>query len=128
MDFFPTICEVAGVDVPEDIEGKSLLRLYQGTGSPIRNEVFATFISEPPRWNVRAVRTTRYKYIKHLTTDEVELFDLRSDPHEMTNLADTTSYRKIQRSLAAKLTAWRNRSGDQRNDRMLLDEFQGHVD
>jgi len=113
MDFFPTICEVAGVDVPEDIEGKSLLRLYQGTGSPIRNEVFATFISEPHRWNVRAIRTTRYKYIKHLTTDEVELFDLQCDPDEMTNLADTASHRKIQRSLAAKLTAWRKRSGDQ---------------
>jgi arylsulfatase A-like enzyme len=125
MDLFPTACEIASVKVPSEVEGKSLLGLYRGVGGPIRDAVFTTFISEQHRWNVRAVRTTRYKYIKHLTTDEVELFDLQSDPLEMTNLAGIAGYEQIQRSLAGRLDQWRERSGDKRNDRMLMDTSSG---
>jgi len=118
VDLFPTICDIAGVKVPDEVEGESLLGLYQDTGKTIRREVFTTFISEPHRWNVRAIRTERYKFIKHFTTDEVELFDLQCDPYETVNLADSKSCQQIRQTLATKLAEWRKRSGDQRNDRM----------
>jgi hypothetical protein len=45
--------------------------------------------------------------ILHLLTDEAELFDLRTDPYEMTNRLDDPDYAGVRRSLAARLDAWR---------------------
>lgn len=111
VDIFPTVCEAAGLPVPERVEGTSLLGRYEGRRGPRRERLFVTFHSPTQhRLVVRAVRTTRYKYIHHLMTDEVELYDLQTDPHELDNLDGNDADATIQHELAAVLQQWRTRS------------------
>jgi len=114
MDIFPTLCEAAGIEIPESIEGHSLLGLYQGEGRWDREHIFSSFVSPVKhRLNIRCVRTKRYKLIHHLTTDEIELYDLENDPYELSNLAGLERYHKVQSQLAARLAAWREESEDE---------------
>lgn len=110
IDVFPTLCEAAGVDVPETVEGTSLLGLYQGRADWSRDRIFAAFHS-PTRHRLisRCIRTERHKLIHNLTTDEVELYDLETDPYELNNLAGRESHSDLQGRLAAELLAWRKR-------------------
>jgi arylsulfatase A-like enzyme len=111
IDIFPTICDAAGVPVPESVEGKSLLDLYEGKGRWSRDRIFASFVSpERHRLNIRCIRTERYKLVHHLTTDEIELYDLEKDPYELTNLAGQARFEQLQNQLAAELLAWRKKS------------------
>ncbi len=109
VDLFPTICEAAGVDVPETVEGQSLLGLYQGKVEKLRDQVFASFHSPTKHFmSTRCIRTERHKLVQHLLTGEVELFDLATDPLELKNLAGRSDHAKLQEQLTEKLMAWRN--------------------
>lgn len=111
IDIFPTICDAAGVPTPESVEGKSLLGLYEGKGRWDRDRIFSSFVSpERHRLNIRCIRTDRYKFVHHLTTDEVELYDLEKDPYELTNLAGQPRFEQLQNQLAGELLAWRKKS------------------
>ena len=111
IDVFPTICEAAGIATPNSIEGKSLLGLYRGKAGTHRERIFASFVSPTRhRLNVRCIRTERYKLIHHLTTDEVELYDLKEDPYELNNLARQKRFSKLKKRLAAELLAWRKKA------------------
>lgn len=110
IDIFPTICEAAGISIPGSVEGNSLLGLYQGKGNWHRNRIFASFVSpEKHRLDIRCIRTDRYKLIHHLTTNEVELYDLKKDPYELVNLAGKDPYLKSQKQLQQELITWRNK-------------------
>jgi arylsulfatase A-like enzyme len=116
IDIFPTICEAAGVPIPESVEGKSLLDLYVGKGRWGRDRIFASFVSpERHRLNIRCIRTERYKLVHHLMTDEIELYDLEEDPYELTNLAGQPRFETLQNQLAKELFAWRKKSEDEAN-------------
>jgi arylsulfatase A-like enzyme len=111
IDIFPTVCDAAGVPVPESVEGKSLLGLYEGKGTWDRDRIFASFVSpEQHRLNVRCIRTERYKLVHHLMTDEIELYNLEKDPYELTNLAGLSRFETLQKQLAEELLAWRKTS------------------
>jgi len=111
IDIFPTICDAAGVPIPESVEGKSLLGQYEGKGRWDRDRIFASFVSpERHRLNIRCIRTDRYKFVHHLTTDEVELYDLRKDPYELANLAGLPRFATLQNQLTEELLAWRKKS------------------
>ncbi|MGB0582303.1 MAG: sulfatase-like hydrolase/transferase [Limisphaerales bacterium] len=106
MDILPTICEFTGVKIPASVEGQSLLALYAGNGSP-RKQLFFSY-HDPRRSTVtRAVRTRRYKLIDHLVTGERQLFDLTSDPHELTSLAGRSEIKGIETMLSRALLRWR---------------------
>jgi len=112
VDFYPTICEAAGVAVPPKVEGKSLLELYAGTadeaGEKWRKEIFASHHSpEKHGMSTCCIRTERYKLIQHLTTGEVEFFDLAADPWELNNLTGGVATENIEKVLDAQLIKWR---------------------
>jgi arylsulfatase A-like enzyme len=107
VDFFPTICEAAGVSTPRSVEGKSLLSLYRGEKASWRSELFASHHSPDKHgMSTQCVRTHRYKLIQHRTTGEEELFDLADDPFELVNLADRAEVSDIRDRLAARLAEW----------------------
>ena len=64
LDLYPTICDVAGIDRPDWLEGASLLPLVHGEVDEIRDEVFAEVTYHAAYEPQRAVRTTRYKYMR----------------------------------------------------------------
>lgn len=110
IDIFPTICEAAGIAVPDSVEGKSLLDLYYRQVHWDQEHIFASFVS-PTRHqlNIRCIRTERHKLVHHLITDEIELYNLEKDPYELENLAGRRRFTKLQKQLMAQLAAWRTK-------------------
>ena len=115
IDFFPTICEAAGVDLPGDrpIDGESLVPLLKGQGKPKRDALFWHFPHSRPYppgkrgiWVVpySIVRAGDWKLIKRYEGKPFELFNLAEDLPEKNDLSDKLP-EKVK-ELDGKLTAW----------------------
>ncbi|MEM8955103.1 MAG: sulfatase [Verrucomicrobiota bacterium] len=106
IDFAPTLLELAGVEIPENIDGKSLLPLYD-------NPEAVTHESLPliNAWGTQAcqalgVVTKDFKYIfwnygEGDFEPVEELYHLRKDPLELTNAVDNPEYESQLESLRA---------------------------
>ncbi len=68
IDIFPTLLELAGSKVPEDIDGKSFLGILTGEKNVHRNAIYTTTTADGVRniYPSRSVRTAKYKYIKNI--------------------------------------------------------------
>ena len=100
IDLAPTFLELAGVAIPEDIQGESLVPLLKGAKElPGRDKIYYHFYEYPAEHSVMrhyGVRDERYKLIHfYLDRDFWELYDLQEDPHEMKNVYDDPAYSKI---------------------------------
>lgn len=84
-DIFPTLCEMAGVAVPDNVEYQSLKPVIHDAGSTHREHLSFAFM----QWH-RAVRDERYKLIEYAVdgSRHTQLFDLEEDPDELRNLAE----------------------------------------
>lgn len=109
IDFAPTMLELAGVEVPSDIQGASLLPLLKNSKAPRgwRKSLYYHYYEFPGEHAVKrhyGVKTERYKLIHFYDNiDEWELFDLHADPAEMNNLYGKKGYEDITRDLRAEL-------------------------
>jgi N-sulfoglucosamine sulfohydrolase len=139
IDLYPTLCELAGVDVPDFVDGTSILPLVQDGVPSVREEVFAELTYHAAYEPQRAVRTKRFKYIRRYmdggpvlanvddsTTkdlmlgygwaerpvDREQLYDLLLDPSEMRNVAGEVAYADVQAELSDRLDAWMRETGD----------------
>ena len=117
IDFAPTFLDLAGVEVPEDIHGVSLLPLLKGE-SPAdwRSSLYYHFYEYPAEHQVMrhfGVRTDRYKLI-HFYNDQDfwELYDLQNDPSEMNNLYGSPGYEDITETLKAELAMLQEKYDD----------------
>ncbi len=123
LDFAPTLLELAGVPVPVAMQGKSLVDLAQGKQTEWRKDWLYEYYDYPGGEQVRphrGVRTERYKYIHYfLDPQEYELYDLKEDPGELTNLAGSPAHSQLQRRLAARLEELRRETGDHTPDAIL---------
>ncbi len=92
VDLYPTLCGLAGVEAPPDLDGTDLSRAVRGEGEPDRGPVFVDNLR--PRWGegseYRMVRDGRYKYVRFRDRPEV-LVDLDADSLERANLAPDPS-------------------------------------
>jgi N-acetylglucosamine-6-sulfatase len=89
VDIVPTLLELAGAAIPEDVHGRSVLSLLKGDTDDWRTSFLAEYFGpvheRVPRW--QAVRTARWKYIHYPDFDGMdEIYDLAADQYEMTNL------------------------------------------
>src|SRR6478735_4285902 len=129
IDLFPTICELAGIERPEWVRGRSLLDAERN------DAVFAEITFHAAYEPQRAVRTKRYKYIRRFDNghagpvlpniddspskdyllarglaDRVlaseELFDLVFDPNEANNLVDDPAHAGVLAELRGRLLDW----------------------
>ncbi len=93
LDIAPTMLELAGAEVPGEIQGRSLVPVLQGDKSNWREAFVGEYYWMPfhPHFpTVRMARSKRWKYLRSEVDDgpdEEELYDLEDDPHELTNLA-----------------------------------------
>jgi arylsulfatase A-like enzyme len=90
IDLAPTLIDLAGLPVPEAMQGKSWKPLLEGKPGEWRKAFFYEYFREKNFGapTVFAVRTETAKLIKYLGHDEwTELFDLAADPYETKNLA-----------------------------------------
>jgi len=112
VDLPPTLLDSAGIKVPPQMEGKSILPLIQGDNAPWVEEVFIQ-ISESQVG--RAIRTQRWKYSvkapdKHGWHDseseyytEEFLYDLWADPYELDNRLGLESHQKVAKVMRERL-------------------------
>jgi arylsulfatase A-like enzyme len=117
LDMAPTLLDIAGLAVPGEMQGKSMLPLAEGKANvPWRKDWLYEYYEFPGFENVRpcrGVRTDRYKLIHFfIEPEEFELYDLQSDPEEINNLYGKPGYEELTKHLKARLAALRAETGD----------------
>ncbi len=124
VDLMPTILQVAGVAVPDEVAGQPLLR------SAKREFLFTEMnFHEPQILRIqRSVRDERFKLLLNLTPtadqSPVELFDLKSDPGETKNLASDPAHQTVRAKLETALHAWRVKTADPALDAARVNRWQ----
>ncbi|QDH81297.1 sulfatase [Echinicola soli] len=95
-DIAPTILGLAGITVPEDMQGVNLFGLAKEE-IPERKQFFYEhhFLGSPKIPTSEAVVSREFKYIKYTEHGYEEFFDLKNDPHEENNLIDNEKYEAI---------------------------------
>jgi iduronate 2-sulfatase len=109
VDVYPTLCELAGLEAPPNLEGVSLVPLFLDPERPWKTAAFSQFQRGYfHRFMGRAIRTERYRYIEwrdrldgHLVA--VELYDHQSDPMENINIAKDPGNEELVKQLAERL-------------------------
>lgn len=104
IDYAPTFLDLAGVNIPDQMQGKSLVPLM--TGKKTRNwrkSIYYHYYEYPGPHDVKrhyGIRTDRYKLIHFYNDiDEWELYDLKQDSLEINNLYGKEGYKEITKSL-----------------------------
>jgi arylsulfatase A-like enzyme len=111
-DVMPTLLGLAGVGLPEGIQGTDLSHTVLGGDGPEPDSVYLQILG--PGWPNRGgwvgfwrgLRTERWTYARWFGSGEVWLFDRESDPYEMRNLAGTAGHVEIQQQLEQRLLQW----------------------
>lgn len=140
IDYFPTLLDLIGAKIPEDIEGKSILPILKDEKEEIRTEIFAEKTFHELYDPIRGIRTHNYKYIRNFEKLETlyqiptptlmapsgkyikkfyekprrdeELYDLEKDPNEKINVIDNPKYEDIALNLKNKLLDWMKKTQD----------------
>ena len=116
LDFAPTILDYAGVDVPEDMQGKSLKPVLEGEGFNRKGQYYH-YYEFPHGWHSvkkhYGVRTSAFKLIHYYDeVDEWEMFDLKKDPSEMNNIYGLEEYQIEQEELHSLLNELKSQYKD----------------
>jgi len=90
IDLAPTFLDLAGLPIPDSMQGRSLAPLLRGESpDDWRESVYYRYYHDPGHHNTRAhygVRTKTHKLIYYWTKDAYEMYDLEADPAEQHNL------------------------------------------
>jgi len=148
MDLTPTLLQFAGVDVPDELDGRSLLSLLADPNAPWRDHLFPEMTFHAAYDPMRGIRTERWKYIRsfadrpmmflpnvddsptktlfmergeHRIERPAELlYDLGADPHERSNLSADPAHADVLAELRGRVQTWM----EETDDPLLA----GHVD
>ena len=106
-DVFPTACEIAGIAIPDTVQGRSLTPVLQGKTDQLYPFVVAYFTGTQ-----RMIRDERWKFLSYPQARQTQLFDLKNDPLELNNLAADPAYQATRRDLELTLSRWLQERGD----------------
>jgi arylsulfatase A-like enzyme len=106
-DFAPTFLDLAGLPVPADMQGRSLVPVLRGERpADWRQSMYYRYYHDPGHHNTPAhlgIRTATHKLIHYRKKDAWECFDLVSDPNELQNIHDDPAARATVEKLKADL-------------------------
>jgi arylsulfatase A-like enzyme len=146
VDVMPTILSWLGADIPTQVDGWPLTPWIEHGMRPehwrteahfewdFRHPVMKlgeTYLGVPSaHCLLNVVRSENFKYVQFATESDVLpplLFDLESDPGELTDVSSSPEYRDAAWEAAQKLLRWRMRSDERTLVNQFLDSRQGHV-
>lgn len=110
LDFAPTFLDYAGVEIPEDIQGRSLRSIFEEKDEDWREDIYYHYYAYPAWHDVPkqdGIRNKRYKIIHYYEIGIWELFDLEKDPYELNNVYEDEKYAKIRVEMTQKYQAKR---------------------
>ena len=107
VDIYPTLCDLAGIDPPDYIHGKSFVPILKNPKTEIKNEIYSRYQT------LEVVQDKKYSYHEVLNrkSGNVEynmLFDIKSDKYQYVNIANDLNYKKIVDSYSKKLKIMRD--------------------
>jgi len=113
-DILPTLLSLAGVDIPDTIEGEDLSRLVLDRKQEDRAALFMNVspFGAGDRKGFRGIRTTRYTYVRDSDGPWL-MYDNQADPYQMKNLLDEPEYAALQKQLEGTLQSKLTQRGDQ---------------
>ena len=148
IDLFPTICELAEIELPEWLQGNSTLPLVRGETEDIHDAIFAEVNYHCCYEPQRAIRTKRWKYIrrydnaeqwafpncddsisksfmlendwKEQPVESERLYDVVFDPSEAHNLVGNPKYTDVLSEMREKLEEWRKETNDPVDDNNIM--------
>lgn len=140
LDLFPTLCDIAGIDKPDWLQGQSLLPLVRGEQDHLHDAIFAETNFHAAYEPRRGMRTHRYKYIRRFDArtrpvlpncddgeskrlwlahgwadtplDQEYLFDLVFDPTESSNIAHRPDMTSVLEDMRSRLHQWMQQTDD----------------
>ena len=114
VDLYPTLAELAGLDIPAQVSGISLVSVLRNPATSVRESAYTIALSrggwDRPEWQHEdvmgeTVRTERYRYTEWAEgTMGVELYDYHADPAELTNVANEPGHLVARERLAEELS------------------------
>ncbi len=112
VDLVPTLADMAGT-AAEGTDGTSLLPLLKDDDVPAEREfVIGQYFSKQKWVNpIRMIRTREYQYNLYQMHGE-ELYDLTSDPEQITNVAQDPAYADVRNRMARQLKTWITENND----------------
>lgn len=109
VDIYPTLTELCGLPKPARMEGSSLVPLLENPSAPWKKAIFSQRVLDTSeRKMARSARTARYQY-NNWDGDGEELYDIKNDPHEYTNLVLNRDYDSVlNRMRNLLLNGWKD--------------------
>lgn len=140
IDIFPTLCDLLGISQPDWLQGTSLMPLVRDETRAVRDEIHAEINYHAAYEPHRAVRTSRWKYIRRYdertgpilsnvedspskdvwlangwrerAPQREQLYDLVFDPNEADNLADDPAFAEVLADMRSRLERWMRATDD----------------
>jgi len=113
VDLMPTLLDLAGAEIPEGIDGKSMAGLLRGDTPTARDEIFCDvhnqgYMTRKGKWKfVLNATVLKGEFIRKID----ELYDMENDPHEITNLASEPDHADRVATMRESILEWLHQSG-----------------
>ncbi len=103
IDLAPTFLDLAGMEVPGTMTGTVQTKVWEGKEKAARDFVIVENHQQPLSLYQKQLITDRYKITIYMNSTDGELFDLKNDPHEFTNLWNDKDHQELKNQLILKL-------------------------
>ncbi|MFC2111625.1 sulfatase/phosphatase domain-containing protein, partial [Bacteroidota bacterium] len=122
QDIYPTLLELAGADIPDYMDFKSLnpLIIRQSEKSPHQSIYMAMFDDQ------RGIIYGDHKLILYPKAGAAELYELKSDPWEINDIFKEEGSAEILKQLGIQLTGWQQETGDTLDLRVVYPSIFGN--
>lgn len=89
VDLFPTLCQLAGLDIPDTVQGISMVPVLRNPETSIRDSALTENAYR------KAIATKKWRYIANIDREDDELYDQENDPWELNNLIHSPEHKDI---------------------------------
>lgn len=125
VDVAPTILDLAGLEVPKTMQGRSLVPLLRGKDTRWRTDFLYEYLHEEPYMypTVYGVRSADWAYLHYPDlTGQDELYDMAADPHQLKNIIDDPAHAATAERMKQRLAELERESGERAPPNTVSDE------